>query len=59
MLYNFQINHFGGSDQKKVLAGVDCDGHEKHLSHCFHKQIANVICTHSTDVAGVTCSSSE
>ena len=40
----------------KFIVGLECDGNEKRLSGCFHKQIGQVICPERTRVAGVTCS---
>lgn len=49
-------SHFGGTNQLKLAAGIECDGDEQRLSDCYHAQSGfGTSCPSSSFVAGVVC----
>ena len=57
--YIQKANFFGGENDDKLLAGIECNGREKTLQECRHAQIGDVACSAAHSVAGVMCTNCE
>jgi len=53
-----QTDFFGGNASSMVLSGVQCQGNESHLSHCFHDEMGQISCPGKWEnIAAVVCTS--
>lgn len=55
----FQTDHYGGSNQDKVVANIQCTGKEDRLEDCTIEKTQNTpgheVCSSAKSVAGVIC----